>query len=194
MILARTGNDEWIYGSVQSAGAIGGLVGALAMSAWNGPKRRVHGVLQGWVWLGLLGLTLLGLGRSLPVWAAGMFSLALFSPLLNGCNQAIWQAKVSPEVQGRVFSARLMIAWLVSPISRAIAGPLADRVLEPAMDEQSVLVRLFGWLVGTGAGAGMALLFVVAGLFVALTGLGGYLFPAVRNAEDLLADHDVVTS
>jgi hypothetical protein len=123
-----------------------------------------------------------------------MFSLALFSPLLNGCNQAIWQAKVSPGVQGRVFSARLMIAWLVSPISRAVAGPLADRVLEPAMARGSALARLFGWLVGTGAGAGMALLFVVAGLLVALTGFGGYLVPVVRSAEDMLPDYQIVSA
>jgi MFS family permease len=190
MILARTGNDKVIFGSVQSAGAIGGVVGGLAMSAWGGPKRRVHGVLQGWIWAGLLGLTLLGLGRSLPVWAAGMFLLALFSPLINGCNQAIWQAKVEPDVQGRVFTARLVIAWLVQPISMLLAGPLADWVLEPAMMEGSWLAPVLGRLVGTGAGAGMALMFVLTGVLSALAGLGGYFFPTVRNAEDILPDHD----
>ena len=48
MILARTGNNKLIFGTVSSAGAIGGVVGGLAMSAWGGPKRRVHGVLAGW--------------------------------------------------------------------------------------------------------------------------------------------------
>jgi hypothetical protein len=35
------------------------------------------------------------------------------------------------------------------------------------------------------------LLFVVTGLLAGLVGLAGYLFPAVRNAEDLLPDHDL---
>lgn len=34
-------------------------------------------------------------------------------------------------------------------------------------------------------------MFVVAGLFAAMAGLAGNLFPAVRYAEDILPDHDV---
>lgn len=192
MILGRTGNDELIFGSVQSAGAIGGVVGGLAMSAWGGPKRRVHGVLLGWFCLGLLGQTVLGLGQTLPVWAAGIFLMAFFGPFINGANQALWQAKVAPDVQGRVFTTRRLIAWLVSPISQLLAGPLADRGLEPAMAEGGSLAPIFSWLVGTGTGAGIALLFVFTGLLAALTGLSGYLFPVVRNAEDILPDHDAV--
>jgi DHA3 family macrolide efflux protein-like MFS transporter len=192
MILGRTGNDELVFGSVQSAGAIGGVVGGVAMGAWGGPKRRVHGVLLGWFCVGLLGQVVLGLGQALPIWAAGMFLMAFFSPIINGSNQAIWQAKVAPDVQGRVFTTRRLIAWLVSPISQLLAGPLADRVLEPAMAEGGTLAPVFSWLVGAGTGAGMALMFVLTGLLAALTGLSGYLFPVVRNAEDILPDHDAV--
>ncbi len=191
MILGRTGNNELIFGSVQSAGAIGGVVGGLVMSAWGGPKRRVHGVLLGWFYASLLGQTVLGLGQALPVWTAGSFLWAFFIPIVDGSNQAIWQAKVAPDVQGRVFTARQFIAWLVLPISNLLAGPLADRVLEPAMAEGGRLVPVFGWLVGAGTGAGIALLFVVAGLLAALVGLGGYFFSVVRNAEDILPDHDI---
>lgn len=194
MILGRSGNNELVFGSVQSAGAIGGVVGGVAMSAWGGPKRRVHGVLLGWFCLGLLGQTVLGLGQALPVWAAGIFLLAFFGPIINGANQAIWQGKVAPDVQGRVFTTRRLIAWLVSPISQLLAGPLADQVMEPAMAEGGSLAPVFSWLVGSGTGAGMALLFVVTGLLAALAGLGGYLFSAVRNAEDILPDHDAVVA
>jgi DHA3 family macrolide efflux protein-like MFS transporter len=54
------------------------------------------------------------------------------------------------------------------------------------------LASTFGGLVGTGPGAGMALLLVVSGLLVGLTGLSGYLVPVVREAEDLLPDHDLI--
>jgi len=192
MLLGRTGKDELIFGSVQSAGAIGGVIGGLAMGAWGGPKRRVHGVLLGWCWLGLLGQAVVGLGRTLPVWAAGMFLMSFVRPILNGSNQAIWQAKVAPDVQGRVFTTRRLIAWLVMPVSQGLAGPLADRVLEPAMAAGGVLTPTFGGLVGTGPGAGIALLFVAGGLLAALTGLSGYLFPVVRNVEDILPDRDAV--
>jgi hypothetical protein len=44
--------------------------------------------------------------------------------------------------------------------------------------------------VGTGSGAGLGLLLVITGLLIAMIGLSGYLFPIVRNAEDILPDHD----
>jgi DHA3 family macrolide efflux protein-like MFS transporter len=189
MILARTSNNELVYGSVQSAGAIGGVIGALIMSAWGGPKRRVHGVLLGWALSGLFGVTLLGLGRSPFIWGIAMFLGMLASPFINGSNQAIWQSKVAPDVQGRVFTTRMMIAWLVMPLAQLLAGPLSDQVLEPAMTVSGGLANVFGWLVGVGPGSGIALIFVFCGLIIVFVGLGGYLFPAVRDAEDLLPDH-----
>ena len=192
MILARTGNDRLALGSVMSAGAIGGVVGGLGMTAWGGPRRRIHGVLLGWIAVGILGPIVLGLGQTLPIWIAGAFAGSLVGPVINGSNQAIWQAKVAPTVQGKVFSIRRLIAWFVTPISALLAGPLADLQLEPAMAPGGPLADLFGWLVGTGPGAGMALLVVGAGAFATMAGLSGYLVPAVRAVEDRLPDHDTV--
>jgi hypothetical protein len=157
MILARTGNNELIFGSVSSAGAIGGFAGGLLMSAWGGPRRRVHGVLFGWALASLLGLVLMGVGQALPVWMAASFLGWFINPILNGSNQAIWQSKVAPDVQGRVFAIRRLIAWFVNPLAILIAGLLADFVLEPAMQTGAPLAGSLGWLVGTGPGAGMAL-------------------------------------
>ncbi len=190
MILARTGNNSVIFGTVQSVGAVGGVIGGVIMSAWGGFKRRVHGVLLGWILASLFGVVVLGVGRSLPLWIPGMVLATIFVPLVNGSNQAIWQAKVAPDLQGRVFSARRLIAWFTNPITPLIAGPLADFVLEPAMRQGGNLTGVFGWLVGIGPGAGMALIVIFSGLGGALVGLAGYLFPAVRNAEDILPDHD----
>jgi DHA3 family macrolide efflux protein-like MFS transporter len=189
MILARTDSNSLIFGTVQTAGAIGGIVGGVIMSAWGGFKRRVHGVLFGWIWSGIA-MAILGLVGGLPVWVTGMILGAIISPLISGSNQAIWQAKVAPDLQGRVFSARSLIAWFTNPISPIIAGSLADFALEPAMKTASPLSSTFGWLVGTGPGAGMGLLLVVCGILSALVGLAGYFFPAIRNAEDILPDHD----
>ena len=191
MILSRSGNDSLMLGSAQTAGAIGGLVGGVLMSAWGGFKRRSHGVLLGWIWGGL-SMAIIGIVGGLPVWITGLALTSVIVPLVNGSNQAIWQSKVAPDVQGRVFSARRLIAWFTNPISPIIAGTLADFALEPAARAQTGLPAAFAWLVGTGPGAGMGLLIVLCGLASAVVGLMGYFIPAIYDAESILPDHDAL--
>ena len=191
MILSRTGNDSVILGSVQSAGAIGGVLGGVLISVWGGFKRRVHGVLLGWI-LASLSLVFLGIGQNLSVWIPAMAVGMLFFPLVNSSSQSIWQAKVAPDLQGRVFSARRLIAWVTMPIAPIIAGTLADFVMEPAMQTVSPFSRIFSGLVGTGPGAGMGLLTVFCCLVCALVGLSGYFVPTICNLEDVLPDHDQI--
>ena len=189
MILSRTGNDTVVLGSIQSAFGVGGVVGGLALSAWGGFKRRVHGVLGGMILSSVLGTLMMGLGRSAPLWIAAAFFTLAFLPLINGSNQAIWQSKVPPEMQGRVFSARALIAQVSAPVATGIAGPLADGFLLPGMMEGGSLAPLFGWLVGVGPGVGISLLFTTMGLMGVLVGIGGYAFPHIRNVEDIIPDH-----
>jgi DHA3 family macrolide efflux protein-like MFS transporter len=192
MILAQTGNDQVTLGVVQSVLGIGGVVGGLLLSVWGGPKRRVHGVLLGMTLSSLLGELVLGLGNGPLIWGIGAFFSSFFIPIINGSNQAIWQAKVAPDVQGRVFAARRLIAQLSWPIATLLAGPMADHLFEPAMAVGGIWGDTFGGLVGIGAGAGMSLMFVTTGLLGVFVGLGGYAFPAIRNAEQILPDHDAI--
>ena len=170
MILARTGNNVLALGTVNSIAAVGGVVGGLVMSAWGGTKRKVHGVLSGWALSGLF-VALFGLGRSVPVWSATGFASESISPWINGSNQAIWQAKVAPDVQGRVFSIRGLIAWISMPAAMLVAGPLADYVMEPGhAARRRALAPVFGPLVGVGPGAGIALIILFSGLGMVLVG------------------------
>ena len=194
MILSRTGNAYVILGIVNSAAAVGGVAGGLALSLWGGPKRRVHGVLGGMALAGVLGSLLMGLGREVAVWSIAAFCSSFILPIINGSNQAIWQAKVAPDVQGKVFAARRLIAQVTAPAAIVIAGPLADRVFEPAMATGGSLAGALGWAVGTGPGAGMALMLVVFGALGAVVGIGGYSVRAVRDAETILPDHDAGSS
>lgn len=64
--------------------------------------------------------------------------------------------------------------------------------MEPAMHEGGQLAGTFGWLVGTGSGAGMGLMMVFSGVMASLVVLVAFSFPAVRHAEALLPDHEQV--
>jgi MFS transporter, DHA3 family, macrolide efflux protein len=190
MVLARTGNDEIALASVQSALGVGGVVGGLLISVWGGPKRRIHGVLIGMLGSGLLGMMLMGAGRDLPVWLVGAFFMIVFMPLLNGANQSIWQSKVAPALQGRVFAARATVARITAPIAMIAAGPLADHVFEPAMMPGGALAGPLGPLVGTGPGAGMGLMMLLAGAATVLIALVAMTVPSIRALEETVPDHD----
>ncbi|HVM70465.1 MAG TPA: MFS transporter [Anaerolineales bacterium] len=188
MVLARTNSNSLVFGSVQTAGAIGGVAGGLLMSAWGGFKRRVHGVLAGHMLLGVCA-TVFGIVIGLPLWIPVMVFWDITIVMVDTSNQTIWQAKVAPDAQGRVFSARRLIAWFTNPITPIIGGTLADFVLEPAMKTHSGLAAVFGPLFGTGPGAGMGLLFSMCGLGLILVGLAGYFIRPIREAESILPDH-----
>ncbi len=189
MVLARTGNNTMALATVESAGAVAAVVGGVIMSAWGGFKRRSYGVIFGWM-ISSLGLVALGMGQALPVWIAATVFTTLWGPLINASNQALWQAKVAPDVQGRVFSARRLIAWFSNPISPLIAGLLADQLLEPAMQPGGSLAPVFGSLFGTGPGAGMGLLITVCGLVTVVIAFAGYLYRPIRLADTALPDFD----
>lgn len=193
MVLARTASNELALAAVQSAMGIGGLAGGLAMTVWGGPKHRVHGVLLGFIGSSLLGLIPLGLGQNVTVWAIGAFGLLFFIPITNASNQALWQAKVPPDVQGRVFATRRLIAQISGPLGLLLAGPLADRVFEPAMRPGGALHSLLAPFFGADHGAGMALLIVIVGILGVSAGVVGYLVRAIREVDVLLADHDAET-
>ncbi|HVU09952.1 MAG TPA: MFS transporter [Phototrophicaceae bacterium] len=188
MILARTGSSEAILGIVQSVMGLSGLVGGLVVTFWGGAKRKTYAILIGILLTGLFGDALMGLGRSLVIWlVAGVF-IECFLPLVLSSMQALWQSKVPPAAQGRVFAVRRLINSIIEPLSLILAGLLADHVFEPGMQPNGALAPIFGGVVGTGIGSGMALLLIICGVLCALTSLWGYAAPNIRDGEALFPD------
>jgi DHA3 family macrolide efflux protein-like MFS transporter len=191
LVLAHTQNNSVILGTVQTVGAIAGVAGGIFLSAWGGTKRRIQSGYLGVLIASLLGIAVFGLGRNPLFWIFGIATFSLMSPILGGSIQAIWQAKVAPDVQGRVFSTRRLISWFTTPITPIIAGTLADYVLEPAMQSKNWFSQTFGGIFGTSPGSGMGWLIFACGLGAASVCIVSYIIPYIRNVEDILPDHDM---
>ncbi|HPN53887.1 MAG TPA: MFS transporter [Anaerolineaceae bacterium] len=192
-ILLRTSNNSTALGAIESATAIGAVVGGLLLSIWGGFKRRTYSIFLGEFMTALFCIVLFGFGRDIPAWILFSVLGALFFPFTFGASQAIWQAKVPPDVQGRVFTARRMIAWLLDPITPVLAGVLADYVTEPFMKSGAPLAQFLGTFVGNSPGSGIAVQFIVAGSIYMLIVIGVFCFvPMIRNLEDRLPDHDQI--
>lgn len=188
MILARTGGDEVVLGTVRSVLGVGGLAGGLLISLWGGPKRKIYGTVLGIVGASL-SMAALGLGQNVTVWVVTGFSMLFFIPMIDAFADAIQQNKVPPAVQGRVFATGRAFSQIGTMLAYLLSGFLADLVFEPSLMPGGALTNLFGWLVGTGPGAGMGLMLFFSGLLGTAVGVAALLYTPVRNIEHLLPDH-----
>ncbi len=179
MILARTNGSAQALASVSAMAGIGGVVGAVVVSIWGGPKQRIQGVLGGYIGAGLC-KTVFGLGQSLTIWLPAQVCSSLNFPLLSSARSALWMEHVTPAAQGRVFAANSLVIQSASALAVLLAGPLADRLLEPAMMPGGTLVRWTAFVFGSGPGAGMAVLYVGCALAMVLIGIGGFLLPQLK--------------
>ncbi|HEU0291990.1 MAG TPA: MFS transporter [Anaerolineales bacterium] len=186
MILSRFPAST--LGTIQMFVGLGMLSGGILSSVWAGPKRRITAVI-GFIALALVGMMVAGL-RPGPVFAgAGLFWMMIFIPLASASSQAVFQSKVAPQVQGRVFSIRSMISRSVMPVSYLLAGPLADRLFGPLMEANGAWASTFlGTLLGTGAGRGIGFMIVTSALAGIAVSILAYANPHIRNIEDELPD------
>ena len=185
LVLSRS--DARAYGLVLSVHALGFFAGGSLMSVTGGPRRRIRSILGLLVLLGLC-LVLGGLRPSVPLIAGAFFGFMFLMPVIFGSSQVIWQQKVEPELMGRVFAIRRVVALSTTPLAFLVAGPLAEFVLEPALQPGGALAASLGPIFGTGPGRGIGVLFAALGLFILLVTALAASSPRLLRLEEELPD------
>ncbi|MFJ4714302.1 amino acid adenylation domain-containing protein [Streptomyces sp. NPDC088785] len=148
---------------VAVAGGAGAIVGGILMGFWGGPRRhRLRGMLALASLLALAG-AVTGLHQSLWVIAAGAFGMSFALSLVNGVYAAIVQVKVPQRFHGRVFALNTLVAWSTLPLGHGVIAPLGSKLFGPSMEPGGALAPVFGPLIGTGPGRGIALMYVLFG-------------------------------
>ncbi len=179
--------DAATMGIVFSLGSTGMLVGAIIASTWRGLDNKVLGIIGMGVVLGAA-MALVGSVASLPVIVIGFWGAMFVLPIGGAFSQAIWMAKVDPDVQGRVFAVRSAVSQAAIPISLLAVGPLADRVLVPLMTGDSQIGTWLQAVFGSGATAAYGLFFVLAGLSVVAMSVFAWTIGPIRHVERDIPD------
>jgi MFS family permease len=182
--------SEAAAGGVLSAAGVGGVAGSLVVSVWGGPKRLVAGIMSGLFAAGLV-TAIAGLRASVLLIGVAFVLLLAIVPVVSTLSQTIWQRKVEPGVQGRIFSLRRMISSAVSPLAIVAAGPLADGVFEPRLQQGGALADSVGRVIGTGPGRGIGFLLILSGLGMMALAAYGWGRPRIRNIETEIPDADI---
>lgn len=184
-ILLLTGSEAML-GTLLALLSLGMVVGGALVSVWTIKTKRMHIVFSAII-VEALFLALLGVARAPLALAVVMFLYLLPNPMINAPLFSLVQAKTPPDMQGRVFAAIMQLAMLAMPLAYLLAGPLADRVLEPAVGGAGW--NLVAPLVGSDPGSGIGLLFVINGLLSASAGAAFYAWPRMRRLESELPDY-----
>jgi DHA3 family macrolide efflux protein-like MFS transporter len=145
------------FGWMTSVFGIATIAGGILLALWGGFRRRVHTSLTALLGTGLATL-LLG---TAPTWEVGMVAAAAVGisiPMVNGPVQAVLQATVAPEIQGRVFTLYASVATIAAPVGLLLAAPVADL-------------------------AGVRAWYAAGGLACVLLGSIGFLSPAIASIE-----------
>lgn len=190
MALARTGDDAGSLALVLATGAIGGVAGALLIGVLKSPKDKMVRVLWATVAFSLVGRVLYGVTDMILFLGVALIVVHLCIPIIDGYTNTVWQEKVEPHMQGRVFAARQFVEEMSIPIATVMAGPLIESVITPWMTPGSGGAESLGWLVGTGQAGAIGLMFVVIGVLGTALAVAAFLSPSVRRVETLLPDQD----
>lgn len=170
-------------GTIAALGGAGMIVGGLLMGVWGGTKRKVVGLLGGAALVGVFAIVY-GLRPSIVLAGIGAFGFFFFLPVINASSAAIWQAKVAPGAQGRVFAVRRVIAQASAPIAFLVGGFVIDRLFRDLLSPPGRLADVLGPVFGTGEGRGIGVLFALVGMGMIGLALLGWLNPSLRSIED----------
>ncbi len=162
-ILGRTNNNQPILGMVESAVAIGLLVGSLIVTIMKPVKKRTKLIFitTAIVFSGNIVQSM----TTLPwLWCAAGFYSYFMAVIMNANLMGIMREKVPLELQGRVFAADDTLKNCSIPVAIFLSGILADHVFEPFMNSTSAVQRFLSGIVGSGKGSGIGLMFLIVGI------------------------------
>lgn len=190
MVLLRTGDNEVALATILSLFGFGGAAGALAVTLWGGPKKR-RIPFSFLVYIVAFAVRAIS-GLQIGVWWIAAFAFTFSACLSLGTSavRAFFQSKVPPALQARVWATFVTMVTLGMQVAMLIAGPLGDRVFEPAMRSGGSLARIFGGLAGTGPGSGLGVLIFLGNTFTVAIFIVGYAFRSMRTLDGSMPDHD----
>lgn len=172
-----------VLGYVIAAGGLGAVAGSAVMSVWGGTRHRIPTILiLTAVQAGFAAVA--GLSPNAVLIGVCLFGILFCFPIIAASTNVIWQTKVSPEVQGRVFAIRRMISWSSIPVAYLCSGFLAEHVFNPMLLEGGALAGTLGRIVGVGPGRGIGVMFLAVALVTIVVVLIASLNRAFRGVED----------
>lgn len=164
MLLARSGKQSMVFGCVNAAMGIGGILGGILVSTGRLSKDKIKMIYASAAFSFFFGDLLMGVGRNVWIWCIAGVAASLPIPFVMAGQNVILYQKIPKDMQGRVFAVRNAIQFGTIPIGILLGGFLGEYIFEPFMQTKNGLVDFLHLVVGSGEGSGMAVMFLCTGL------------------------------
>lgn len=161
------------YGNVQAGIGLAMLLGGFCSSLIPDTKNKIKRILL-ILSLCSIGPIISGTTLNRIIITGGFFIFMFPVPYVNTLLMSIFQIKIERNVLGRVGALMTAILAAITPIAYLCAGPLADYVFEPLMNEK---------------GRGIGLIFIISGILLIISCLLMRLNKTVTSIEKRLPDY-----
>ncbi len=183
MILARSNNNSVVLGVVNAIMGIGGIIGGIIVSTGKLKRSSIKMIYISAIISFLLGDIMMGVGRNVIIWSLGGLAASLPIAFISAGQMVILYRYVPEEIQGRIFAVRNAIQFSTIPLGILLGGFLADYVFEPFMMTETPITKVLHLIVGTGAGSGMAVMFLCTGVLGAIFSFVSYQQKAIKDLD-----------
>ena len=171
-----------VWGVILGFTGTGFILGGLLIGRLGLGRKPLRSLLLGYVFISIICI-LFTLREGSVLFVGGMFLYMLIAPIVEAGEQTIIQTVVPKPKQGRVFGFAQTVEAGVTPVSIFIIGPMAQSFIIPYM-ESNAGKQAFGWLLGEGDTRGIALTFVIAGVFMLILSLLAFRTKAYHILSD----------
>lgn len=162
--LSLSAGNSIQLGIIKTCGGVGLLLGSLFITLKSVKVSYSKGILMSAAAAGFA-LMVMGLRNSIFTIAIGRLFFSFVTPITNTMAGTLWILKTPKELQGRVYSARIMVVRCIMPISYLLAGPLVDQWIPLLLKKRNPAQGI--GILGMGS-LNYRLVFVSAGFLVIL--------------------------
>ncbi len=165
---------------IQFSSGVALLVSGLVISAWGGPKKNRVAVGYLAICLSGIGVLIVGVASQFYLLVIGMVISIFFDPISSSLLGAIWQMKIPHDIQGRIFSFRILVSQGNNVISMVLAGLLADYVFASS---NSITTGFLHRFIGNAPGRQYAMVYIISALGICVLSVFALFNRNIRQVE-----------
>lgn len=174
-----------MWGIVFGVAGTGFIAGGLLIAKFGLGKKPIKTLLLTVTAMGLIG-ALFTIREWWWLYVAGIWLYMVLIPIIESAEQTIIQRVVPYQKQGRVFGFAQSLESSAAPITAFLVAPIAEFIIIPYMRSSQGQSDL-GWLLGDGEARGIALVFLISGLFLATAALIAFTTKTYRHISAFYA-------